>query len=70
MPIKPTALDLARIERECGPLPPDATKEQILKHYQLAQAAALLRESGYKPTASGGWRKPDAMKELETASRH
>jgi len=44
-------------EREYGPLPPDTTNEQVLERYQLAQAAALLRESGYKPTPSGGWRK-------------
>ena len=61
---------LARIERECGQLPPDATKEQMAERYQFAQVAAILRECGYEPTPSGGWRKPDAMKESGTASRH
>jgi hypothetical protein len=73
MPITPTVLDLARIEREYGPLPPNATKEQILERYQLAQAGAILRECGYEPTPSGEWRKAenaDAMKESETTSGH
>jgi hypothetical protein len=73
MSIKPSTLDLARIEREYGPLPPDATKELILERYQLAQAGAILRECGYEPTPSGDWRKAenaDATKESETASGH
>jgi len=57
MPIKPTDLDFERIERECGPLPLDATNDQVLERYQLAQAAAILRECGYEPTHSGRWRK-------------
>jgi hypothetical protein len=71
--IKPTAVDFARIERECGPLPADATKEQMAEYYNLAVSAAILRECGYEPTPSGGWRKAeiaDAMKESEAASRH
>jgi hypothetical protein len=59
MPITPTDLDFERIEREYGPLPPDATNEQALERYQLAQAAALLREGGYEPTpggAGGRWK--------------
>jgi hypothetical protein len=59
MTTKPTVLDFERIEREYGPLPPDATDDQKVERYGLAQAGAILRECGYEPTPSGGWREAD-----------
>jgi hypothetical protein len=40
---KPDPQDYEAVEREHGPLPQDATPEQHLDRYRLAQAARLIR---------------------------
>jgi hypothetical protein len=47
--IKPDREDYARIEKEYGPLPANATDGETAERYRLAQAAKIIREAGLPP---------------------
>jgi hypothetical protein len=42
--IKPDKQDFAAVERECGPLPPTASKALRAERYRLAQVAKVIRQ--------------------------
>jgi hypothetical protein len=50
-PLVPDRQDFAAIEREYGLPPANASDEQLMEHYRLAQAAKLIRlyENGKLP---------------------
>jgi len=52
-PTKPDKQDIERVEREEGPLPENASDEQLAHRYWLYQAAKLIRlyEHGKLPLA-------------------
>ncbi|MGA8887781.1 MAG: hypothetical protein WCF47_12680 [Pseudolabrys sp.] len=43
---KPDKEDFDLVEKQHGPLPANATDQQVVERYRLSQAAKLIRESG------------------------
>ena len=44
--IKPNQQDFDEVEKEYGPLPPNAGQAALDEHYRLAQAAKVIRQLG------------------------
>ncbi len=42
--IKPGQQDFDTVEREYGPLPPNASQAELVERYRLAQAAKVIRQ--------------------------
>ena len=42
--IKPDQQDFDTVEREYGPLPPNASQAELAERYRLAQAAKVIRQ--------------------------
>jgi hypothetical protein len=42
--IKPDQQDFDAVEKECGPLPPNASQAALAERYRLAQAAKVIRQ--------------------------
>jgi len=60
--IKPDLEDVEMIERECGPLPPNASDSQAAERYRLAAAVKLIR------LYAQGKLPPELMREMDCYS--